>query len=89
MAPGLWALQIRSWRRSPLEHRDRRDQMDKPSIAYWCDEFRPLIGFRIIGLELAVGLCLGVEQFPTRYWDDPRSFFDAQVEVDRKIVRAL
>ena len=32
LAPGLWALQSRSWRRAELHMKDRQVQMDKPSI---------------------------------------------------------
>ena len=37
LAPGLWALQTRSWRRPGCSKEDRQDQIDKPSIAYWRD----------------------------------------------------
>ena len=37
LAPSLWALQTRSWRQTGVAREDRRNQIDKPSIAYWRD----------------------------------------------------
>ena len=37
LARSLWALQTRSWRQTGVAREDRRNQIDKPSIAYWRD----------------------------------------------------